>query len=516
MESMESNILEMNHITKIYPNGFVANQDVTLHARKGEIHALVGENGAGKTTLMKVLFGIEKPDKGEIIYEGKKVEIKCPSDAISLGIGMVHQHFMLVPSLTVAENILLGMGKGFKRFSLDKAIATTADMAKKYGIDIDPTEKVQNLSVGSKQRVEILKALIRGAKVLILDEPTAVLTPQESEELFKQLLIIKNQGHTIIFISHKLREISSFCDRLTVLRLGRSIGERSVKGISEREISHLMVGRDVLLDYDKPKRVVGDIVLDVKNLSLKQESKDILKDISLSIREGEIVGIAGVEGNGQRELAELITGLRQKDFGQISILGEAIDDKSIRQIRKMGVSHVPEDRMTYGVVRDATISENLYADRYYKREFQKGLLLDNKKLNTLSDELIKEYTVKCDSREQEIRMLSGGNMQKVVIAREFSSCPRLIIANQPTRGVDIGASEFIRNYLIRMRTNGAAVLLVSADLNEVMDVSDRLVVMYGGQIVASFDNPSEVTEQEIGEYMLGLKRQSKEMDRGNI
>lgn len=510
---MESNILEMNHITKIYPNGFVANNDVTLHARKGEIHAIVGENGAGKTTLMKVLFGIEKPDKGEIIFEGKTVDIKCPSEAISLGIGMVHQHFMLVPSLTVAENIMLGLGKGFKHFSLEKAIATTKEMSIKYGIDVDPRQKVQNLSVGSKQRVEILKALVRGAKVLILDEPTAVLTPQESTELFKQLLVIKSQGHTIIFISHKLKEIISFCDRLTVLRLGRSIGEKTVRGISESEISRLMVGRDVLFDYCKPKCAVGDVVLDIRNLCLNQESKEILKDVSLSIRGGEILGIAGVEGNGQRELAEIITGLRHKDSGEISILGTDMDNKSIREIRRMGVSHVPEDRMTYGVVRNASISENLFADRYYKQEYQKGILLDMKKLNSLADDLIHEYTVKCDDRNQEIRMLSGGNMQKVVIAREFSSSPRLIIANQPTRGVDVGASEFIRNHLIRMRTNGAAVLLISADLNEVMDVSDRLIVMYGGRIVASFDNPDAITEQEIGEYMLGLKRQEVEMER---
>lgn len=505
---MEPNILEMNHITKIYPNGFVANDNVTLTAKKGEIHALIGENGAGKTTLMKVLFGIEKPDKGEIIFNGEKVEIKNPADAIALGIGMVHQHFMLASSLSVAENIVLGLDNGFKRFDLKKAIEKTKSMAKKYGIEIDPEEKVQNLSVGNKQRVEILKALTRGAKVLILDEPTAVLTPQESEDLFVQLKQIKEQGHTIIFISHKLKEITSFCDRLTVLKMGRSLGEMDVGCMSEREISHLMVGREVLLNYEKPISIPKEKVLEIKNLTYIRNGKKVINDVSFSVHGGEILGIAGVEGNGQRELAELVSGLLKNYEGTILVSGNDISRDTVRMIRETGVSHIPEDRMTYGVVKNASIMENIIADRYYKKPFIKNALLDIPKLRSLANNLVAEYTVKCDDIDQEIRMLSGGNMQKVVVARELSSSPKLIIANQPTRGVDVGASEIIRNSLINMRTNGAGVLLVSADLNEVLDVSDRLIVMYGGEIVASFPSAKAVDEHELGEFMLGIKKQN--------
>ncbi len=509
---MPEAILEMRNITKVYSNGFVANKDVNLSVTEGEIHALVGENGAGKSTLMKVLFGIETPEEGQILLRGKEIKIDSPLTAIKYGIGMVHQHFMLVPSLTVAENMILGMEpKKHGLISIDEAKKITADIAAKYQFDIDPSAKVEDIPVGTKQKVEILKALLRGAQILILDEPTAVLTPQETRELFVQLKNLTKMGHTIIFISHKLQEIKELCDRITVLRLGKCMGTRDLAGITEQEISRMMVGRDVVLTIDKEQAKPTEAVLKVRDLTLKKNSgKYVLNHVGFSVRKGEILGIAGVEGNGQRELSDMVTGMMDFDEGSITIAGESIKGKTVRQIRELGVSHISEDRMTYGAVADASVEENLISDRFEKPEYNRGLLMDEKKLGPLCDELIDQYLIKCDDRDQNVGMLSGGNIQKVVVAREFSSNPTLIIANQPTRGIDVGASEFIRKKLVELRTKGAAVLLISADLNEVLEVSDSIIVMSGGEIAAYLPDSKKVTEDELGEYMLGVKKMSEE------
>ncbi|QEY35551.1 ABC transporter ATP-binding protein [Caproiciproducens galactitolivorans] len=511
-ENVADNVLVMENITKVYPNGFVANKNVNFSVRKGEIHALVGENGAGKSTLMKVLFGIETPDSGRILLNGKEVQIHNPSSAIKYGIGMVHQHFMLAPSLTVAENMVMGIEpKNMFLFDFAKAVQMTEDVAKKYNFDIDPKAHVKDLPVGQKQKVEILKALMRGAQILILDEPTAVLTPQETTELFVQLKELKKQGHTIIFISHKLREIKEICDRITILRDGRSVGEADVKELSEQDISNSMVGRNVVLDIQKTEAHPAENILSVRELSaVNKFGKTILNNVSFDVRRGEIFGIAGVEGNGQSELAEILTGLRPYFNGSVKIKGVEIQNLSIRKIRELKTSHVPEDRMTFGIAGDVSIKENLISDRFYKKEYNHSGLQKAKMINEEADRNIKEYLVKCDGREQPIRMLSGGNIQKVVVAREFSSNPDFILVDQPTRGIDVGATEFVRKQIVKLRDQGSAIVLISADLNEVMELSDSLIVMYEGEIVAYFPDTKNITEKEMGEYMLGIKKMSPE------
>ncbi|HBN82005.1 MAG TPA: ABC transporter ATP-binding protein [Ruminococcaceae bacterium] len=502
------NVLVMENITKVYPNGFVANKNVDFSVRKGEIHALVGENGAGKSTLMKILFGIESPDTGRILLNGQEVRINNPSSAIKYGIGMVHQHFMLAPSLTVAENMVMGIEpKNWFLFDFARALQMTKDIAEKYHFDIDPKAYVKDLSVGQKQKVEILKALLRGAQILILDEPTAVLTPQETGELFVQLKELKKQGHTIIFISHKLREIKEICDRITILRDGRSVGEANVEEMSEQDISDRMVGRNVVLNIQKTPAEPKETILSIRGLSaVNQFGKNVLNDVSFDVRKGEIFGIAGIEGNGQSELAEIITGLRPYSKGSVKIKNVEIQNLSIRKIRELKTSHVPEDRMTFGIAGDASIEENLISDRYYKKEYNRNGLQKAKKISRETDSDISEYLVKCDGREQPIRMLSGGNIQKVVVAREFSSGPELILVDQPTRGIDVGATEFVRKQIVKLRDGGSAVVLISADLNEVMELSDSLIVLYEGEIVAYFPDTKNLSEQEMGEYMLGVKR----------
>ncbi len=509
----ENVILEMRGITKIYPNGFVANKDVNLAVREGEIHALVGENGAGKSTLMKVLFGVESHEEGEILLHGKPVNITDPISAIDMGIGMVHQHFMLVPSLTVAENIVLGREpKKYKTLiDMEKAVRDTNEICEKYNLKVDPTARVRDLSVGLKQKVEILKALYRKAKVLILDEPTAVLTPQETAELFVELKKMKESGHTIIFISHKLNEVKELCDRVTVLRLGRTIGTADLAGLSEQEISRMMVGRDVILEIDKEKARPRQPVLTVNGLSYHSgDGRPVLNNVSFTVRAGEILGIAGVEGNGQRELSEIITGLLPFAQGEIGIEGKPIRGKSVKQIRRMGVSHISEDRMTYGVAARTSVRENVISDRFDQPEYCRAGFLRFGAIDQLTNRLIQEFHIKCDDAGQPVRMLSGGNMQKVVAAREFSLDPHLAIVNQPTRGIDVGATEFVRNKIVELRDKGTAVLLISADLNEILELSDSLIVMHGGEIVAYLPDSSQVTEDELGEYMLGIRRQQPE------
>ena len=509
----EEPILSMKGITKVYPNGIVANKDVDLIVKKGEIHAIMGENGAGKSTLMKILFGMEQPEEGEIVLRGKKISLSSPSAAIQNGIGMVHQHFMLVPSLTVAENMVLGAEpqKNGPFFDFDQAVRMTEEVSKKYNLSINPKATVENLAVGKKQKLEILKALLRGAEILILDEPTAVLTPQETKELFHELINLKNQGFTIIFISHKLKEIKQITDRLTILRNGRSMGVHETSSISEQEISRLMVGRDVVLTVEKTPSKPGSIVLETKNVTCyDHENKSVVKNLSLRVRKGEILGIAGVEGNGQGQLVEMVTGLRKPSKGEIYINDKPISGMSVKQIRNQKTSHIPEDRMVYGVAADGSIGDNLISDRYNHSQYNGLFLLKTSLLKQRSDDLIEDYKIKCDGSNQQVKMLSGGNIQKVVVAREFSSEPELIIADQPTRGIDVGSTEFIRKQLVELRDQGTAILLVSADLNEVMELSDSLAVMYEGVITAYFPDASQVDEMELGMYMLGLKRMDNE------
>lgn len=505
-------ILCMENITKIYPNGFVANKSVNFELQKGEIHALAGENGAGKSTLMKVLFGEEQPEEGRILFKGQEVKIESPLSAIKMGIGMVHQHFMLVPSMTVAENMVLGLEPAKAGFlKKEEAVRQTIEVAEKYGLPIDPNARIMDLSVGLKQRVEILKALLRGADILILDEPTAVLTPQETVEIFEELKHLRKMGHTVVFISHKLNEIKEICDRITIMRDGRTIAIRNVADVSEQEISRLMVGRDVFLKTDKKTARPGKPQLRVKNVSYCDPAgQSILKDVSLTVRKGEILGIAGIEGNGQNELSELITGMMKLQTGSITIGDSDIKKDTVRQIRERKVSHISQDRMTYGVVGDAGVGDNIMADRYYKKEYKKGVLLDRKKMESETDRLIAQYGVKCDDREQPVRMLSGGNMQKVVVAREFSSKPELVIANQPTRGIDVGAAEFVHKKLVELRDEGAAVLLISADLTEIIDLSDSVIVLHDGAVAAYFPEAAKIDPVVMGEYMLGIKTMSRE------
>lgn len=505
-------IIQMKDITKVYPNGIVANQGVNFNVRKGEIHALMGENGAGKSTLMKMLFGLEQPTSGEIYVNGEKVNLTSPNVAISKGIGMVHQHFMLVPSLTVAENMVLGMiptKKGIIDYK--EAVRITEEYSKKFNLRVDANEKVVDIPVGMKQKVEILKALVRGAKILILDEPTAVLTTQETRELFKELKNLKNQGYTIIFISHKLDEIIEITDRMSILRGGRFMGVHETKDTDPQEISRLMVGRDVVLTVEKEKAQPQESVLKVRDLNFVNDwGKQMLKNVSFNVRKGEILGIAGVEGNGQKELVDMLFGFNQPNSGTIEVNGESIVGNNQREIRKKHVSLVPEDRMVYGIASSASIAENLIADRCSEPKFNKGILFNMDEIHKEADELIEAYDVLCKSRNQHVGNLSGGNIQKVVVAREFSNDPELIIADQPTRGIDVGATEFIRKKLVDLSRSGIGVLLISADLNEVMELSDSLMIMYGGEVVAYFEDTKELDDELMGQYMLGIKKQTEE------
>lgn len=492
---------------KIYSNGVVANEDVSLHLERGEIHALLGENGAGKSTLMKILFGIESPDQGDILLNGEKTQLKSPQEAIKKGIGMVHQHFMLVPSLTVAENIILGVAPK-KGLFIDKkkAVEISGELAETYRFDIDVTARVEELPVGVKQKVEILKALYRGAQILILDEPTAVLTPQETDELFVQLKKLREKGHTIIFISHKLDEIKEICDHATIMKNGKSMGSYAVSDISTQEMSRLMVGREVSLTFDKEEKKLKETLIKVRNLQvINSQGVEKVKNLSFDLKGGEILGIAGVEGNGQSELIDTLTGLNKRYSGLVEIKGTDIVTHSIRQIRDLKMAHIPEDRMVSGCAKDMNILENMFSSQYHRPEFAGKTFLKGHAMEEKATEWIKEYLVKCKSFRQNVGMLSGGNIQKVIVAREFSNSPEIIIANQPTRGIDVGAAAFIRKRLLEFRDAGCAVLLISADLSEIFSLSDRLAVMYKGKFSGLFTDMEQVTEEELGQYMLGLK-----------
>lgn len=509
---MSESLLEMRGISKVYPNGVVANAGVNFSLREGEIHAVVGENGAGKSTLMKMMFGMEEPSEGEMLLRGEKVRFRSPQDAIDSGVGMVHQHFMLVPSFTVVENMILGMeprkGLGINRAEAERV---TRELSAKYNLHVDPNARVEDLSVGMKQKVEILKALLRGAQILILDEPTAVLTPQETEELFRELKLLKQAGHTIVFISHKLKEVKTLCDRITIMRAGRTEGVFETASVTEQEISRLMVGRDVVLKYDKEKKAKGKPVLAVRDLAYSNAAgKKTLDRVRFAVREGHILGIAGVEGNGQAELVKALTGHLPGATGTIDVAGSAVAGQGIKAVRGLGVAYIPEDRMRQGAAKEASIADNLISTRYAKKEWNRGPFLDRRRIAQMSKDMIERFKIRCKGPEQEIGMLSGGNMQKVIVARESSASPRLLIAEQPTRGVDVGAAQLIHQRLLELREQGCAIVLLSADLNEVLELSDSLIVLYNGGVAAYFDDPSGVSEEKLGLYMLGLEQQSEE------
>lgn len=510
---MKKEILKATELTKVYPGGVVANNGVNLSINEGEIHALIGENGAGKSTLMKMLFGMISPTSGEIFVNGKKVAFGSSNDAIKEGIGMVHQHFMLVPSLTVAENLILGHEiQNIGILKREEAFKITEEISKKYNLKVDARAKVADISLAMKQKLEILKALYRGAKILILDEPTAVLTPQETDELFEQLKLLRENGYTIIFISHKLHEVKELCNRLTVLRDGKTMGTYSVSELSEQEISRLMVGRDVDLNIEKTPRDFKAPILSVKNLEHTNSfGKKVLNNVTFTVRQGQILGVAGIEGNGQSELVSSIVGAIKNVSGQIELEGENILKLNILKRQEMGISHVSEDRMIYGSAPKLSIEDNAISKIYASKELKTKGLMDLKKVKEFTTNLVQEFKVKHDTTKQAIKDLSGGNIQKVIVGREFLYDPKLLIVNQPTRGIDVGAIEFIRHKILDMREEKKAVLLISADLGEVLSLSDSIIVMSEGKIVGYIDDASKVTEEELGLYMLGIKEDSKEV-----
>ena len=503
--------IEMLHITKRFP-GIVANDDITLQLRKGEIHALLGENGAGKSTLMSVLFGLYQAEEGEIRKDGKVVSIKNPNDANSLGIGMVHQHFKLVECFSVLDNIILGVEPNKLGF-LQKAEARKKVMAlsEKYGLRVDPDALISDISVGMQQRVEILKMLYRDNEILIFDEPTAVLTPQEIDELMEIMRGFKKEGKSILFITHKLNEIMAVADRCTVLRKGKYMGTVDIKDTTKEELSRMMVGRDVQLQVDKKPAKPGKVVLDVENVTMQspQHKKDAVRNVSFQVHAGEIVCLAGIEGNGQTEFIYGLTGLEKINGGKIMLDGKDITSESIRQRSKDGMSHIPEDRHKHGLVLDYSLENNIVLQRYWQPEFQKNGFIRSDKVREYSDRLIEQYDVRSGQGSSTIvRSMSGGNQQKAIIAREIDKDPTLLVAVQPTRGLDVGAIEYIHRQIVAERDKGKAVLLVSLELDEVMNLSDRILVMYEGEIVGEFD-PKTTTVQELGLYMAGARKQGK-------
>ena len=498
-----SELLQMKGITKRYGNGVLANEDACFSLREGEIHAVAGENGAGKSTLMKILFGAEQPTEGSIELCGKPVKITSPKVATSLGIGMVYQHFMLVDELPVYLNVFLGAEKR-KGLLLDKQamIDATKELCEKYDMPVNPTALCGDLPVGLRQKVEILKVLASGAKIIILDEPTAVLTPQETEQLFHQLRILRDQQHTIVIITHKLKEMKELCDRITIMRQGKTVGVVNVCDVDEQQISELMVGGTVRLKVDKALVEPGAIVAEMKAVTVPGSGKPKLDRVSLCARAGEILCLAGVEGNGQQQAIECLTGQIAYE-GSVKVLGEEVRGKSIRKIRDLGMAHIPEDRMTMGTDQRASLHENLISVDF-DRNTRLGFL-KNKLLKARSEQQLKDFLVKGE-RKMPISMLSGGNMQKVVVARELSQNPKLVIANQPTRGVDVGAIAFILEKLVELRDQGCGIILVSADMSEVFSLADRIIVFHEGTIAAEITDVENTTEQQLGRYMLGVER----------
>ncbi|MDQ0195106.1 simple sugar transport system ATP-binding protein [Paenibacillus wynnii] len=500
-------VVELKQITKRFP-GIIANDSISLTLEKGEIHALLGENGAGKSTLMNIVFGLYQPDEGSIEIDGKPVIIDNPNKAIELGIGMVHQHFKLVEPFTVTENIVLGMEpkKGLK-IDYKSASEQVRKLSEQYGLQVDPNAKIHDISVGMQQRVEIMKTLYRGADILIFDEPTAVLTPQEIIELMAIMKRLVAEGKSIILITHKLKEIMQISDRVTIIRRGKVIDTVQTSNTNPNELAEKMVGRGVTFKVDKQAPHVGQAVLKLNDVNSKnKDGISVLNGLSFEVKAGEILGIAGVDGNGQSELLQAITGLRKIDSGSITMTGKEIANLSPREVIEMNVSHIPEDRHKHGLVLDFTVSENMVLETYYKSPYNKNGFLDKEIINKHAEDLVKQFDVRTPSIENMARSLSGGNQQKAIIAREIDKNPTLLIAAQPTRGLDVGAIEFVQKQLIAQRDQGKAVLLISFELDEIMNVSDRIAVIYEGQIVGEVF-PQDTNDQELGLMMAGsLKR----------
>ncbi len=507
---MSDYVIEMLHITKEFP-GIKANDDITLQLKKGEIHALLGENGAGKSTLMSVLFGLYQPEEGTIKKDGQVVKIKDPNDANALNIGMVHQHFKLVEVFTVLDNIILGvepnkMGFLQKKEAREKVMA----LSEKYGLAIDPDAMIEDISVGMQQRVEILKMLYRDNEILIFDEPTAVLTPQEIDELMDIMRNFTKEGKSILFITHKLNEIMAVADRCTVLRKGKCIGTVDIKDTDKAELSRMMVGRDVEFQVHKAVREPGEAVLSIEHLTVpsKLHKNNAVKNVSLQAHAGEILCLAGIEGNGQTEFVYALTGLEKPSQGSITLKGHDITHVSIRDRSKLGMSHIPEDRHKYGLVLDYTLEENLVLQRYWQPQFEANGFIKKDAVRHYAEKLIAQYDIRSGQGPiTTARSMSGGNQQKAIVAREIDKEPDLLVAVQPTRGLDVGAIEYIHKQLVAARDANKAVLLVSLELDEVMNVSDRILVMYEGEIVGEFD-PKKTTVQELGLYMAGAKKQT--------
>jgi ABC-type uncharacterized transport system ATPase subunit len=499
-------VLKMQGIVKTF-GSVTASNGVDLEVEQGEIHTLLGENGAGKTTLMNILYGLYTPDQGRIMVKGKEVNITTPKDALSLGIGMVHQHFMLVPPFTVAENVAIGLeGQNMLKIDLAEIEEKIKDLSVKYGLQVDPQAKVSQLSVGLQQRVEIIKVLYRGADILILDEPTAVLTPQEVNELFMVLRSITAKGGTIIFISHKLHEIMQISDRVSVLRNGKRVATVKTKETNERELARMMVGRDVILKYDKEPLAKKGPVLVINDLNCKNDKGvDALKNIKLSLEKGEILGIAGVDGNGQKELAEVIAGLRIPCSGEVRIKEQNVVGKSPLDRILLGLGYVPDDRRGTGLITNFPISYNLFLKSFDREPFTKRGVLQRKTITEQSKKLIKKFGIKTPGETVPAANLSGGNQQKVVLAREISRKPEVLVISQPTRGLDVGAMEFIHKTLLEERDKGMGILLISSDLDEVLELSDRVVVMYEGNFVGEFI-PDKTSLEEIGLMMAGVSK----------
>ena len=504
-------VIEMRHITKIFP-GIIANDDINLGLRKGEIHALLGENGAGKSTLMSVLFGLYQPEQGEILRNGEVVKITDPNEATKLGIGMVHQHFKLVECFTVLDNIILG-AEDSKMGFVQKAEARkkVIELSERYGLNVDVDALISDITVGMQQRTEILKMLYRDNEILIFDEPTAVLTPQEIDELMLIMRNLKAEGKSILFISHKLNEIMAVADRCSVLRKGKYIGTVDTKDTSKEALSSMMVGRDVKFAVDKNPAKPGKTVLQINNMVVKSHThkKNAVNDVTINVREGEIVCIAGIDGNGQTEFVQALTGLDKVESGSVNLLGEDITNKSIRYRNTHGVSHVPEDRHKHGLVLDFSLEQNMVLQRYFEPQFENHGFIKFNEVRDYANKLIEEYDVRSGQGPiTTARSMSGGNQQKAIVAREMDRDHKLLIAVQPTRGLDVGAIEDIHSKIVAKRDKGDAVLLVSLELEEVMNLSDRIYVMYEGEIVGEVD-PKKITVQELGLYMSGAKRDDR-------
>ena len=495
-------MLELKNISKTF-GSVVANDDVSINIKKGTIHAIVGENGAGKSTVMRIAYGFYTADSGEISVDGKLVQIKTPHDAIALGIGMVHQHFMLVDTMTVAENIILGAETGSAaNLDLDRANADILKLSNELGLGVNPKALIEDISVGAQQRVELLKALYRKAELLILDEPTAVLTPQEVEEFFGILRQMRERGKTIVIITHKLEEVLAISDEVTVMRDGKTVGNVATSETNAKDLARMIVGRDVLLRVEKTDANPKDVVLNVKNLSVKSKHGAALNDVSFNVRAGEIIGIAGIEGNGQTELIEAIAGLIAIDKGKIELANTDISTLSVRRRTEMGIAHVPEDRHKRGLLLDSDLEENAILGVHYRPPVTSGGFMNSTAIETRTKEIIKNFDVRPPNAELAAKNLSGGNQQKLIIGREFELNPKLLLVSQPTRGVDIGAIEFIHRKLIALRDAGSAILLVSAELEEVTALADRLFVIYKGKFVGEV-NPKTASVEEIGLLMTG-------------